>query len=150
MPRKYFKKRIPSIKASGGRKNWKKVIWRATVKNLYLAANSDQKQFEHLLEILTSDQEKHNISTRATIIDRLIAGASYRAIGKEVWTSPVIISAIKKGLTQKTYKSYWLRDRKQQERQIQINKFEKASERRARPVYQKKRTKYGTMNIRID
>ena len=93
--------KFPPINSASSRKEWQKNIWKL------LLANLDTS----VLNALLTESEKKNITMRAAAIERIMTGASYADIGKELWLSPQTISAIKKGVLEKQYTSHRIRSK---------------------------------------
>jgi hypothetical protein len=77
-------------------------------------------------------------------MDGLISGKSYRKIGKELWLSPQTISAIKKAINEKTYRSYLERSHKERKKK-KYSPSPVSEKSKSRPYGRPRRIKYGTI-----
>ena len=122
---------LPSLKNYSSRTEWEAACWQEVVRS------------EELLQTLTTNYERHHLVLRAAALEGLALGKNYKQIGEELFISPQTISTIKKSLTEKSYRSYLERSKKERrKRNYSANSFFKPK-RRGRPV----RTKYGTIRI---
>ncbi len=123
---------IPPIDNYHSRQEWEVACWRKILKS------------KELLQLLITSHERHNLVRRLAAMDRLISGKSYREIGKELWLSPQTISAVKKAITKRAYRSYLERSQKERKkRKYSSNPVSAKSG--ARPRGRPLRTKYGTI-----
>ena len=118
---------LPPISKYPTRKEWEAASWRILV---------SRKDRLHLL--LTAYERRHLI-LRAAALDLLMAGKSYRTIGKELWLSPQTISGIKKAFQEQSYRSYTERSKTERKKK-EYSPFPARAHRDGRPH----RTKYGT------
>lgn len=88
---------IPELNQFTSRKEWEEACWKKLL---------DSKE---ALDRIVTPSERHNIVLRAAAVHRIRRGASYNKIARELWLSPQTISAIKKGLREKRYRSYVVR-----------------------------------------
>ena len=131
---------MPLVDEFSTRKEWRSACWQQLVLELQECPASKLRQ---LLETIVSPRERMAITTRAIVAVRLGMGATYRAIGREVWLSPRTISAIKKGIAGANYDSGWAREKMQ--RRIRQAERWRAQEKDLPPRY--RRTKYGRMRV---
>ena len=121
---------LPPLGNYPSRAEWEAACWREI-----LASKA-------LLQLLITSHERHDIIMRAAILEGLAAGKSYRRIGEEMWVSPQTISAVKKALREKNYRSYLERSKKERiKRKYSASTISNKPKRRGRPI----RTKYGTI-----
>ena len=123
---------MPPVGNYSSRAEWEAVCWR----NL--------RESKELLEILVTAHERRNLVLRAAALDRLISGASYRQIGKELWLSPQTISGIKRAIRENGYQSYLERSKKERKKKS-YGSVQKSLRTRSRG--RTIRTKYGTMRV---
>lgn len=119
---------LPSISTYTSRSEWEKDCWRKI--------SSSQK----LLELIVTPYERRNLILRAAARDSIALGKSYREIGKELWLSPQTVSGLKKAVSEKSYRSY--RERSKKERRKRVYSSDRRSK-RSRPEGIPRRTKYG-------
>ncbi|MFH1161816.1 MAG: hypothetical protein V1696_00870 [Candidatus Jorgensenbacteria bacterium] len=129
---------MPLVSDYSSRTEWETACWRKLL------------QSKELLRLLVTSHERHNLVMRAAALDRLIAGKSYKQIGRELWLSPQTISGIKKALKEKSYQSYQSyqsyleRSKKERKkRKYSFNSLPAKARSRGRPH----RTKYGTIYL---
>ncbi len=118
---------LPSIRNYSSRKAWEEACWKKI-------SNSSG-----LLDSLPTAHERHNLIMRAAVRERLAQGRSYKAISRELWLSPQTISAIKKALSENSYRTY--RERSG----ARSGKSHKLLRRGSKPRLW--RTKYGTIRV---
>jgi len=121
---------IPSVGDYLSREEWENACWRKV---------SESKE---LLRLLITSYERHNLVMRAAALQGLASGKSYREIGKELWLSPQTVSGIKKAASERTYRSYLERSKKERKRRKYDSGLSSPKPKyRGRP----RRTKYGTI-----
>ena len=91
---------MPSINDYSSRKEWEAAYWERII------------QSKELLQLLTTSHERHDLVMRAAAIDDISVGKTYRKIGEELWLSHQTISGIKKAVSERGYKSYLERSKK--------------------------------------
>ena len=97
---------MPNLGNYTSRKEWEAVYWDKIIKS------------EELLQLLTTSYERHKLVMRAAVIDGLSLGKSYRKIGEELWISPQTVSGIKKAASEKIYRSYKERSKKERKKKV--------------------------------
>ena len=102
MRRKDIPIHLPQRNHFSSREAWEISCWKNIVKS------------ETLLHLLITPHEQHNLVIRATTLEGLMSGKSYKQIGKELWASPQTISGIKKAMEERIYESYLERRKKKQ------------------------------------
>jgi len=122
---------MPSINDYPSRKEWEAVYWKKIVES------------EELLQLIITSHERHDIVMRAAAVDRIASGKSYKEIGEELWISPQTISSIKKAVSEKAYRSYLERSKKERKKRTYSIVRSSERKRKGRPM----RTKYGTIYI---
>ena len=132
---------IPLPSSFSPRREWEGKAWEALLKELRRIPSP--KEFDEILRVLISPSERTFILRRAAAITLLKKGASYRAIGRELWNSPRTIRALKQGLWQKNYVGFWGRTKELREEK-QAKAFKKSWEKRNAPTGYYRRTKYGS------
>ena len=130
--------RIPKVSEYTSRKEWEQAVWDMLVSNKAKGAD--------LFLTLFTPFERRAMVHRIAAVDRIASGVSYREIGNELWLSPQTISAIKKAISEKKYRSYW--ERSKTERKAKVYS-ESPSDKERRRTYGKRRwkTKYGTFYV---
>ena len=123
---------IPPIDNYHSRQEWEIACWRKILES------------KELLSLLVTSHERRNLVRRAAAIDRLISGKSYRKIGNELWLSPQTISAIKKAINERAYRSYLERSQKERKKR-KYSSDPVSAKSRAKPRGRPIRTKYGTI-----
>lgn len=123
---------MPALKNYNSRTEWESACWGKVLSS------------KDLLELLVTSNERHDLVMRATAVDALVSGKSYKQIGEELWLSPQTISGIKKALTENNYRSYLERSKKERKKKVYSHSMEP---RRLRPSGTPHRTKYGTVYI---
>lgn len=124
---------MPPIGDYKSRLIWENACWEKILSN------------KDLLKIIITPSERHYLVMRATTLDRLQSGKSYRQIGQELWLSPQTISCIKKSIKESNYISYSERSKK--ERKPKSYSSTKKS-RIPKPEGIPRPTKYGTLYLR--
>ena len=122
---------LPSINNCSSRKEWEGACWKKIIKS------------EKLMDLFITPYERHNAVMRIAIMDRVLAGKSYNEIARELYVSPQTISVIKKGIDEKTYRSYLQRSKTERKKKKYSVSPVPDKEYRGRP----KRTKYGTIYL---
>ena len=122
---------IPAVSAYSSRKEWETACWQRLLGS------------RGWLNLITP-YERHNIIMRAAVAHRLSEQTSYKDIGRELWLSSQTISAIKKGIGEKRYRSY--ADRGTTERKKKVYSMSR-SVRPHRKIRTPRRTKYGTVYL---
>lgn len=123
---------LPPINYYPSRKEWERACWQEILIS------------QKLLELLITVYERHNLIMRAVALDRLIAGKTYKQISEELRLSPQTISVIKKTLTEKNYRSYLERSKKERKKRIYSSGLAFSKQ---KPRGIPRRTKYGTIYI---
>src|SRR3989344_583861 len=122
----------PPINNYASRTEWESACWRKILKS------------RELLRLLTTDHERHDLVMRASALAGLIAGKSYKQIGRELWLSPQTVSGIKQVLNGKTYRSYLERSKKERKKRgYSTGPARRWAKYRGRP----RRTKYGIIYL---
>lgn len=121
---------MPKITMYPSRKEWEEACWKKLL------------QSEKWLDCIVTPYERHNIVMRATAAYRLHTDVSYKDIGRELWLSPQTISAIKKGVGERGYRSY--AERGKTERKKKVYSVDRSS-RPHRKLGAPHKTKYGTV-----
>ena len=122
---------IPLVSAYASRKEWEEACWQKLL---------GSREWLNLITVY----ERHNIVMRAAVAHRLSEQTSYKDIGRELWLSSQTISAIKKGIGEKRYRSY--ADRGTTERKKKVYSMSR-SVRPHRKIRTPRRTKYGTVYL---
>ena len=122
---------IPLLGDYSFRKEWEIACWQKVIES------------KELLRLLTTSYERHNIVTRAAAIDGIFSGKSYKKICEELFISPQTISVLKKAISEKAYRSYLERSKK--ERKKKSYSFVAKSSERKRVTL--RRTKYGFLRV---
>jgi len=113
-------------------KEWEAACWQKILES------------KELPQLLITAHERHDLVMRAAALDMLIAGKSYRQIGEELYLSPQTISGIKKAVSEKSYRSYLERSKKERKRRkYSLDSAPVKTRRRGTP----RRTKYGTIYL---
>lgn len=129
---KRYSSNLPSRDSSSSRKEWEETCWREILKS------------KALLELLTTVHERHDLVMRATALEGILSGKSYRQISKELNLSLQTISVVKKALNERIYRSYLERSKKERKKK----RYSSGSRRfPVRPSGTPQRTKYGTVYI---
>lgn len=123
---------IPAVGAYPSRKAWEEACWQHILRS------------PEWLNLLTS-YERRNIVMRVAVAHRLDAQMSYRDIGNELWLSSQTISAIKKGIGEKRYRSY--ADRGKTERRKKVYSSIPRAARPSPKIGIPRKTKYGTIYL---
>ena len=110
------------------RKEWEAACWEEVM------------NAKELLALLVTAHERRDLVMRAAAVDGLLSGKSYTKIGEELWLSPQTISGLKKAISEKGYKSYLERSKK--ERKKKTYSFTSSPRRRSGTP---RKTKYGTL-----
>ena len=85
-----------------------------------------------------------SVVMRASALNMIMSGKSYREIGRELWLSPQTISGLKKALEEKIYRSYLERSKTERKKRVYSSKPDKLQPKhRGIP----RRTKYGKIYI---
>jgi Trp operon repressor len=120
----------PSVSDYLSREEWENACWRRVLES------------KELLQLLITSHERHDLVMRAAALQGLASHKSYREIGKELWLSPQTVSGIKKAASEKTYRSYLERSKKERKRRKYDSGLSPLKPKyRGRP----RRTKYGTI-----
>jgi len=123
---------MPPISDYPSREEWESACWRKMLES------------KELLRLLITSHESHDLVMRAVALQGLASGKSYREIGKELFISTQTVSGIKKALSQKTYRSYLERSKKERKKRKYSSDFSRSKpKRRGWP----RRTKYGTIYL---
>lgn len=125
---------IPPITDYPSRAAWEVAAWEKVL------ASADT------LRLLVTAHERHVIIMRAAALDKMSSGESYRKIGRELWLSPQTVSGIKKAAQEKIYRSYLERSKHERKKRVYHSK---GAARKERPFGIPRRTKYGTVYIRL-
>lgn len=124
---------LPPIHNYTSRKEWETACWDTISKS------------KELLQLLITSYERHHLIMRAAALEGLGVGKSYRQIGRELWLSPQTISVIKKAISEKNYRSYLERSKKERKKKKYGSKI--ISVKSTRPRGTPRRTKYGTIYL---
>lgn len=128
---------VPTVSEYPSRATWETASWERVLSS------------KRLLLLLVTDHERRAIVLRAAALERLIAGMSYRQIGKELWLSPQTISGVRKALAEKHYRSYLGRSITERKKRKYGSSTAVARVRALpRPEGRPRRTKYGTVYVR--
>lgn len=123
---------LPLINNYSSRQEWETACWQKILES------------KELLPLLITSHERRDLIMRAAAMDGLISGKSYRKIGKELWLSPQTISAIKKAINEKTYRSYLERSHKERKKK-KYSSSPVSEKSKSKPYSRPHRTKYGTI-----
>ena len=123
---------MPSPRDYSSRNEWEAACWEKIVGS------------EELLRLVVTSHERHDIVMRIAALARLVSGVSYQKIGEELWLSPQTISGIKKAVSEKTYRSYLERSKKERKKRVCSTIGEP---RWHRPRGTPRRTKYGVLYV---
>ncbi|MBI4085684.1 MAG: hypothetical protein HY433_00335 [Candidatus Liptonbacteria bacterium] len=135
---------MPLLAHFSSRSAWEEDVWRTLVARF--VALRKQNKLLSVLNMLITTKERSLLLRRAVAVNRILAGKSYREIGEELWLIPQTISAIKKALQEKKYRSY--NERGKTERKKRIYSRNQQSSRNGKYVSGRRvRTKYGTLTI---
>ncbi|MDO8664862.1 MAG: Trp family transcriptional regulator [Candidatus Liptonbacteria bacterium] len=123
---------IPEREKYSSRKEWEEVLWQKI---------SESKE---LLSTLLTSYERRNLIVRAAILKGLSLGKGQRQLSRELSVSLQTINSVKKAITEKSYRSYSERGKKERKkREYSSSSFGTKIKRRGRPV----RTKYGIVHM---
>lgn len=122
--------KLPPLGAYASRSEWEKDCWQK------ISAS------QGLLELIVTPYERRSLVLRAAARDSIAAGKSYRKIGEELWLSPQTVSGLKKALSEKSYRSYRERSKKERKKRVLSSS---GKPRRPRPEGIPRRTKYGIL-----
>jgi len=122
---------LPQIDKYSSRKEWEAACWEEILKS------------KEVIQLLTTPYERHNLAMRAAAVEKLLSGETYREISKELFLSQQSISLVKKAISEKNYRSYL--DRSKKERKKKVYSIDRRPIRRRWPEGRPKRTKYGTI-----
>jgi len=123
---------MPPVGAYPSRKEWEEACWQKLLRS------------KGWLNRIITPYERRNLVLRATAVDRFHTGASYKDIGRELWLSPQTISTIKKGMSEKRYRSY--AERGKTERKKKVYSVDRSPRRTIR-IGRPRKTKYGTVYL---
>lgn len=135
---------IPPTAGFPSRSAWEEDVWRILIAR-FLALR-EPKELSEALDLFITAKERSLFLRRAAAANRILAGRSYRKIGEELWLTHQTISAIKKALKEKKYRSYNERGKTERKKRIYSpgpqpsGSWKNFSGRRVR-------TKYGTLTI---
>ena len=101
---------IPPPSEFKSRREWEARAWQMLVRNL--AASSSAKNVEQILAALLTANERKQMIRRAAAGLLLLQDKSYREVGRELWLSPTVVSAIRQSLSEGHYESSYARKRK--------------------------------------
>ena len=124
---------LPRLGKYASRKEWEVACWKRLLRSP-----------GRFYQIMTS-YERHDIVMRAAVAHLLSLDLSYRDIGRELWLSPQTISVVKKGLLERGYRSYAVREKV--ERKKRVYSVDHRRPHRKIPMGQSHRTKYGTIHL---
>lgn len=133
--------KIPKTSDFPPRSQWEIVTWDIVI--AHLTALQKPKDMKLLFELFMTPHERSLFLRRIAAANRILEGQHYRAIGEELWLTPQTISAIKKALQNKHYKSYY--ERGKTERKKKVYSPPPKSLERKNPFLRKRRTKFGTI-----
>lgn len=123
---------IPLVGAYPSRKEWEQACWQKLLHS------------KGWLNRFITPYERRNLVLRATAAYRLHTGASYKNIGSELWLAPQTISTIKKGISEKRYRSYAERGKTERKKKVYSVS---GSSRPHRKLGIPHKTKYGTIYL---
>jgi hypothetical protein len=123
---------MPSPENFSSRKEWEAACWRKI---------SESKE---LLQLLVTSHERRDIVRRAIALQQIVSGKSYRQIGKELWLSPQTVSVLKKAVSEKSYRSYLERSKKERKKKKYSPDLTPT---KSKPPGRPHRTKYGTVYL---
>lgn len=105
-------KKIKLLDNFSSRQKWKDYLWKELIKKF--SELKSENQLEIFLNKLLTKKEKDILIKRLMIMVLIQKGKSYKEISEMLWLSPNTVSAIKKGLKNFEYKSYFeiLKDKK--------------------------------------
>ena len=120
---------LPSMNNYRSRKEWEDACWKKIIKS------------EKLMDLFITSYERHKAIMRIAIMDRVFAGKSYNKIAQELYVSPQTISVIKKGIDEKSYRSYLERSKtERKKKKYSLSPIPDKPKRRGRII----RSKFGT------
>ncbi len=123
---------LPSIDDYSSRKEWEEASWRKIV------GSGD------LLLSLVTLHERHDLVMRAAVLEGLISGKGQRQLSRELSLSTQTINAVRRAMTEKNYRSYLERSKKERKKRKYSTDL---SPKKKRPSGRPVRTKYGTLYI---
>ncbi len=132
---------VPMVTDFTSRSLWEEKVWHTIMS--YLTTVRKPEEMKSLLEVLISSYERSLFVRRMAAIHRISQKHSYRTIGKELWLTNQTISAIKKALEGKHYRSYNERGKVERKKEV-YSPAPKSSEHHNNPPIRTQRTKYGT------
>ena len=125
---------IPPVSSFSSRKAWEKAVWKTLM--THVAAQNSPANISQLLDLILSAGERRNMVLRAATIARIRDGKSYRAIGRELWAAPQMISTLIKALREHPYRSYHERSKTERiKRAYSISPPKKPPPKRVRTKY---------------
>lgn len=123
---------IPPVDNYPSRREWEEASWRKI------------SESKNLLSTLVTSYERHNLVMRAAVLEGLVLGKGQRQLSRELSVSLQTINAVKKAITEDSYRSYSERSKKERKkRKYSPNSILSQTKRRGRSV----RTKYGTIHV---
>jgi hypothetical protein len=128
---------LPYRQGRETRNQWEDRVWHELLGRLGITAEQ--------VSMVVSPNERKNILYRALAISRLLAEGRPMEISRELWLSRQTIYAIKKGMTDKAYKSSRARGHKK--RVVSWDMFGSESRKEFHP-YGYHKTKYGKIKKR--
>ncbi len=132
---------IPLLSTFSSRKTWEVSAWNAFVK--HISGRAHMNETRAFLDLVLTPTERKNILLRATAIARLQNGIGPSEVSKELWLTRQTISAIKKAIRERSYRSYNERGKtERKERALGSILPER------KPYRRRVRTKYGVIEMR--
>lgn len=123
---------LPPINNFPSRKEWENACWRKILES------------KDLLQLLISAHERRRLVLRAAALEGLASGKSYRQVSKELWLSLQTISGVKKVVSEKEYRSYLERSKKERKKK-KYSGIGLLPPKPKKPKGRPQRTKYGTI-----
>jgi len=123
---------LPPLNRYPSRKIWEDTCWQKILES------------KKLLEPIITSYERHNLTMRAVVVDRIKLGKRNKEIAEELLLSKQTINSIKKAIEDNSYISYRERGKKERKKKIYshtINLNKKTPFRRYR------KTKYGRVYL---
>lgn len=96
--------KIKSLDDFSSRKEWREYLWNKFIEELL---KTKEPQLKNFLDNLLTKKEKDNIIKRLAILSLVRQGKNYREISEALWLSPNTISAVKEGIKNFEYQSYF-------------------------------------------
>ena len=135
---------VPKVSDCASRAHWERAVWQAFI--VHLTTLQRSAELASILNILITTRERRVLVQRIAAVHRVLSGKSYREIGEELWLTPQTISAIKKSLHEKQYRSYNERGKTARKKRVYSRDSQPKRQHRD-PSKRAVRTKYGTLYI---